>query len=557
MIGYEPLIAWSPDGKTLVPNLAEHVEVSPDSRVFAFRLRPGVKWSDGQPLTSDDFVFWYNDVALNKALSPHGPPRLFITEGSPARIEKISDLEFRYIFKSPAGLFRTQLASGMAPALVQPKHYAVQFHERYNKKDLTERMRSAGVSAWARLYGRMVGAQGSDAGLWTNPDLPTLNAWKIKTPYDGSATEVLAIRNPFYWKVDKAGNQLPYIDRMAFTIIGDPEVLKLMTMNGQMDFVYQPQNFGISDKPFFFDRRKFGNYHFIPLNADVSAAMVISINLLNADLVKRGVLGQKAVRIALSLAINRPRIIDIIYTGQGIPYQMAPRPESPFYNARMATQFTQYDPATANAILDKLGYRKRDADGFRLLPDGRQMRIVVDVRTDTKQQIDVLELIKRDWAEIGVNLYVNAMDSGLYLQRQRSNNYDAVSNVGAGGLYEMLNPRQYVPISDAALYGIGWSRWYAGDPRGDRPPLPTRLQFALYDQITNTPDPAIQTELFRRILTISADEFRLIGISLQSGGYAIASNRIANLPDTMIDSIIYPTPGPSNLSAWFIRSKSR
>jgi ABC-type transport system substrate-binding protein len=129
--------------------------------------------------------------------------------------------------------------------------------------------------------------------------------------------------------------------------------------------------------------------------------------------------------------------------------------------------------------------------------------------------------------------------------------------VGAGGLYEILNPRQYVSVNESALYGIGWARWYVNNASGQMPPFSTRLQLALFDKLNDTADPAVQADLFKRILAISADEFRLIGISLQSGGYAIASNRLGNVPDTMIDSTIYPTPGPANIPAWFIRSGAK
>jgi len=175
------------------------------------------------------------------------------------------------------------------------------------------------------------------------------------------------------------------------------------------------------------------------------------------------------------------------------------------------------------------------------------------VRTTTRQQIDALEIIKQNWADIGVDLYINSMDSSLYRQRQVSNDYDAVSNVGAGGLYEIINARQYLPVNESALYGIGWARWLQKTPGGVEPPPSVKRQFELYKQVSATVDPAEQQRLFRQILDIARDEFRIIGISLQSGSYAIVSNRMGNVPSSLIDSAIYPTPAPANISTWFVK----
>jgi peptide/nickel transport system substrate-binding protein len=175
------------------------------------------------------------------------------------------------------------------------------------------------------------------------------------------------------------------------------------------------------------------------------------------------------------------------------------------------------------------------------------------VRTDTTQQIDSLELMQGYWKDVGVDLQINVIDSALYRERQVANLYEAISNVGAGGLNEILNPRLYVPINDNALYAVPWSYWYTGDSRGIEPPEATKRQLALYDEALATADAAAQTELFRQVLDIARDEFRSFGISLLTGTYAIATNRMGNVPERMIDSAIYPTPAPLNLAQWYIK----
>jgi len=556
ILGYEPLVRFAPEGGTVVPNIATSWEVNPESTEFTFHLRQGMKWSDGEPVTADDIVFWYEDMALNIELFPGGPGGHMMNAGTAATLTKVDDLTVKFTFAAPYGLFLQQLASGNNQPPIAPRHYGEQFLPKYNEAGLPDLLKAAGAATWVELFNQKVGgATGSDFAKWLNPELPTLNAWTVTSPYDGASTQVVAKRNPFYWKVDTAENQLPYLDQVVFPIVGDPEVLKLMVMNGQVDFVYRPQNFTITDKPTFFDNQEAGQYHFIDLSADVSAAHALHLNLTVLDETKRALFTNKDFRIALSHALNRPELIDIIYVGQGEAYQVAPRPESAFYDETFAHQYTEYDPDKANQMLDALGLTERDGNGIRLMSNGQPLSIRVDVRTDTTQQVDSLELIQGYWKDVGIDLQVNVIDSALYRERQVANLYEAISNVGAGGLNELLNPRLYVPINDNALYAVPWSYWYNKDDRGIEPDAATVEQLRIYDEALATADVEKQAELFKQVIGIARDEFRSFGISLLTGTYAIATNRLGNVPDQMIDSAIYPTPAPLNLSTWYIKAQ--
>ncbi|ODT68576.1 MAG: hypothetical protein ABS75_20130 [Pelagibacterium sp. SCN 63-23] len=556
IIGYEPLVRFAPEGGNVVPNIASSWEVNEDSTEFTFHLREGMKWSDGAPVTADDIVFWYEDMALNTELYPGGPGGHMMNAGEPATLTKIDEYTVKFAFAAPYGLFIQQLASGNNQPPIAPRHYGEQFLPKYNDAGLPALVQAAGVATWIELFNQKVGGTtGSDFAKWLNPELPVLNAWQVTSPYDGSSTHVIAKRNPYYWKVDTAENQLPYLDQVTFPIVGDPEVLKLMVMNGQVDFVYRPQNFTITDKPTFFDNQEAGDYRFIDLSADVSAAHALHLNLTVQDEAKRELFTSKDFRIALSHALNRPELIDIIYVGQGEAFQVAPRPESAFYDEVYAHQYTEYDPGKANQMLDALGLTERDGNGIRLMSNGQPLAIRIDVRTDTTQQIDSLELIQGYWRDVGVDLQVNVIDSALYRERQVANLYEAISNVGAGGLNELLNPRLYVPINDNALYAVPWSYWYNGDSRGIEPNPATVEQLKLYDEALATADVEKQADLFKQVLAIARDEFRSFGISLLTGTYAIATNRMGNVPETMIDSAIYPTPAPLNLSTWYIKAQ--
>lgn len=555
VIGYEPLVRWAPEGGRVIPNVAESWEANDESTEFIFTLREGMRWSDGAPVTAHDVTFYANDMAQNTELFPGGPGGHLEVDGQPATVEAIDDLTVKFTFAAPYGLFIQQLANANNQATIAPRHYSEQFHPEY-ADDVDAKVAEAGLTSWVELFQQRVGGStGNSFAAWVNPELPSLHAWTVTQPYDGSSSQVIAKRNPYYWKVDTAENQLPYLDEVVFPIIGDTEVLKLMVMNGQIDFTYRPQNLTLADKAVFFDSMEAGRYHFIDLSPDVSATQAIHLNLTTTDANRSNLFNNKDFRIALSHAINRQEIIDIIYVGQGEPYQVAPRPESQFYDEVFAYQYTEFDPGLANQILDDIGVVERNSAGIRLFEDGTPISIQVDVRTDTTPQIDGLELVQRYWANVGVELRINVIDSALYRERQVGNLFEAISNVGAGGLNEMLNPRLYVPINDNALYGVPWSFWYNGDARGLEPDAATIEQLTLYDQFLATADEADQIQLFGQILDIARDEFRSFGISLITGTYAIAGDKMGNIPTTMIDSAIYPTPAPTNTSTWFVKAQ--
>ncbi len=554
-IGYERLLQWNRSWSAVEPHIAERFEASDDASTYTFYLREGMKWSDGEDFTADDILFWWEHVANNEELAPGGPGRTLVIAGEPAKVEKIDDYAVRFTFAAPYGQFPQQVAAGWSETMALPEHYARQFHKDTNPDGIDQLVADAGVDTWVDLFSQRVGGMGlQNIGAWANPERPTIYAWKVTTPYTGASTETVFERNPYYWKVDAEGNQLPYLDAMSFSVIQDAEVLKLKTLNGEMDFVYRPQIFGTNDKSLFFDGQEQGGYHLIDLVEDKSTAAVIHLNLTHQDPVKHQLFNDKDFRIALSHAINRQEIIDVVFVSQGEPYQVSPRPESPFFDDSFAKQYTEYDPDLANEMLDAAGYSERDGNGFRLGPDGNRIAFTVDVRTTNGEQIDVLELVQQHMKAVGIDMRPNVIDSAFYKERQLQNVQDAVSNVGAGGLGAMLNARLYVPINNNALYAIPWSDWYNNNEIGIEPPEQVKYQLSLYDQMLGSADAETQNALFSEIIDIAKEQFYHIGINLITPRYSVVSNRMGNVADSMPASFTYPTPGPQDTSHWFIRN---
>ncbi len=557
-IAYEHLVRWTPDWSGIEPNIASAYEANEDATEFIFHLREGMKWSDGEPFTADDIVFWWDHVATNSELNPGGPPSWMVTGGEPGDVEKVDDYTVRFTFKTPNGLFLQRLATPSgADATRYPQHYCQQFHREFNSDNLDALIQEAGANDWVNLFQlKCSGVPGTPYDArWQNGDLPTLNGWILTTPY-GAGTQVVAERNPYYWKVDPEGRQLPYIDKVVYEVGEDVEVLVLKALNGEIDM--QDRHIAtLANKAVFADNMEAGGYHFYDTIPSSMNTMIIALNLTHKDPVKREIYQNKDFRIGLSHAINRQEIIDVVYVGQGEPWQLAPRPTSPFYNERLAKQYTEYDVDLANEYLDKV-LPDQDANGMRLGPDGQPFSIAVDVTTTQQEWIDALELVKGYWAAVGIELQIKTMDRSLMYTRKDSNEHDAAVWGGDGGLDVILEPRWYFPFSSESLYAEAWQSWY-NNPTGEgaltppeEPPAGPKKQMELYDQLKATGDADKQAELMRQILEIAADEFYAIGISLPAPGYGIVRNNFHNVPESMPGSWLYPNPGPTNPEQYWI-----
>src|SRR4029453_8991068 len=120
------------------------------------------------------------------------------------------------------------------------KHYCSQFHPAYNKDDIAALAKQAGVQNWTELFIKKSAVEPDANTRCQNPDRPSMEPWVLKDPYVGGATLVTLVRNPYYHKVDTAGNQLPYIDNLRISVNADKQTLVLKAVNGEVD--YQDRN---------------------------------------------------------------------------------------------------------------------------------------------------------------------------------------------------------------------------------------------------------------------------------------------------------------------------
>ncbi len=554
-LGYENLVRWNKAWTGIVSNIAQSFVSSEDARTYTFRLRDGMKWSDGQPFTADDIVFWYEDIFLNPELSPVKPAWL-TSDGLPVVVEKIDDLTVVFRFDSPNGLFISSLAqvNGAEPTSY-PKHYLSQFLPKYNS-DIDALVAAEGVQSWTELFVKKFGTVGSidNMNRWQNPELPVLNAWVLTNRY-GDVSPVVAKRNPYYWKIDTDGNQLPYIDSIEYFVTDSADKMLELTLAGEIDM--QDRHIGNSALSVMANRAKlekgqtlggYGFFQTVPANMN---SMAISFNLNHRDPVLRQIFQTKDFRVAVSEAIDRQAIIDKFLGGVGEPYQLAPRPESPFYDQELAKQYTEYNPSDANRLLDAMGLGNRDGEGWRLRPDGQRLSFTMDSITEAEP----LEMIAANLAAVGVEMKVNApADRSTFYERKNANEHDAVVWPGDGGLDVIQEPRYYFPFSSESNYALEWAKAFYSPDATDGQALPeaVRNQQDLYRSIIATTDDARQAELMKEILKITKEQFYAIGVSLTGQTYGVVKNEFRNVPGVMPAGWVYPNPAPTNPCQYYI-----
>lgn len=545
-IGYENLMRWLPDASGIEPNIAESYEVNEEGTVFTFYIREGMRWSDGHPFTVDDIMFWYEDVVLNEDLSPAQPA--WLRSGDElVEVEKIDDYTVRFSFVEPHGFFLTFLAMAEGlPVTNYPRHYLEQFHARYNEDNLDELVRQNNFDTWAQLF--------ADRAAWAeNSERPVLFAWRPVLAVGESLTQFVAERNPYYWKVDEEGNQLPYIDRVVFDIISDHEAALLRALAGEMSMPFRVTS--AENRAVFFDNMERGDYRFVELIPANMNHAIISLNLAIEDPVKNEIFNNRDFRVGLSHAINRQEIIDLVLIGQGEPWQAAPYRNTPIFNEELAKQYTEFDLELANEYFERAGYTERDAEGFLLGPDGNRITILLEASAHNRGRLDIAEVLVPQLQEAGIDMQLRVLERSLAQERKESNLYEATIWTGQGGLTPLLNPNHYVPVeigfSDMA---VAWAQWYHGDPRGIEPPEEVQEHMALYDRIKMTPGEEEQNELGRELMRISQEMFYSIGVSAIAPDYQVIQNNFRNVPESYPDAWTFLTPGNTNPPQFFIEN---
>jgi peptide/nickel transport system substrate-binding protein len=525
--------------------------------VWTILLRKGARWSDGQPFTADDIVFWYKDVLLNKDLTPSVPTWIRNTDGSAAKVEKVDDYTVQFTYDRPATLFLSEVANQDGPdqayAMFLPAHYLKQFHPAYTPPaDLERLAQASSFKSWNQLFA-------AKAAPASNPDRPTMAAWM---PVTRVSDPVFTLRrNPYYIGVDTAGNQLPYIDEVRFTYFADQQALNLAAIAG--DFDMQARHIQMTNYPVLKDHEKDGKYRVLIWPTFGGSDAVVAFNLTyTADPVLGKLLATKDFRIALSYAINRDEIKESVFLGLGEARQAVPAPSHPYFPGKeVAEKYTQFDPDKANKMLDALGLTKRDANGVRLMENGKPLTIEINVVPAFGAWPDVGQLVAKNWQAVGVNAVVQIRERALAFNMRSANqlqteiwNEDTTAFPFTGGA--KLDPRN-APGQTLTLGPLYYKWLTSGGKEGVEPIEPLKRIMQLIDTARTVGHDG-QVKAAQELFTIWADnvfEIGTVGLTPMVQGVVVVNSKMHNVPATLGNDWPLRTPGNARTEQFFFATK--
>lgn len=437
--GHSPL-RWIDDGLGVAPGMAEKWSTNADNTVWTINFRKGLKWSDGQPVTVDDVLFWWNDITkATSADNPDGVPDFGQdAAGKLAKFAKVDDFTLTITYGTPSPLTAKRLAmwvnANIGPRWILPMHWAKQYVPKYNTaekdwKDFNTKVES-----------------------WTNPEMPTLNGW-IVTKYEAGKS-LTAERNPYYYVVDTEGNQLPYIDGEDWTNVQDAQVELLQVRQGSIDWVHF-HDFTLADISTLKDNEAAGGYKTLLWDSGSGTAMMYFWNYDHVDPKMRELYRTPEFKQAMSFALDRASIQKTVYYNTGILTTGTMSPKAFEFNFNADAQayfkkardvFAAYDPAKAKSLLDGIGM-KAGADGKRTYKDGSKLEVRIDIPADAgKECLDVLEIAKKNWEAIGLNIIINQVTPTAYGDQWHAGKLSIHTNWEVGdGPDHLLYPSWVVP----------------------------------------------------------------------------------------------------------------
>ncbi|MDC7233206.1 MAG: ABC transporter substrate-binding protein [Spirochaetales bacterium] len=549
MFNHEPLTRWCRDFTDEIPNIVESWEFNSDATECTYYLKKGIRWSDGEPYTANDFMFYWNDMVLDDLISITPSSYMRSADGQLMTVTMIDDYTIHFEFGEPKPLFNRYMTRGSRGSAIMsmPSHYLKQFHPRFtpgaNANELIDRHLSA----------------------FEYTDMPVLTAWVTKIYEPGQ--RIVAERNPYYWKVDPQGRQLPYIDTIVSDISNsESEIDLLRVINGDVDLNLRP-NFGnLNDIPVLRENAEKKDYRVIEYSrGDIGKGLIIP-KYANKDPMIRDMLFNQKFRQGISHAINRERVRQVVLKGFGKVQNFAlpgigpqfSSPEGREFAEEWPKAFTEYDIDLANNLLDEAGYVDLNGNGWRQYPDGSQIDLMIDVQQSSGGDTEAMaELVKQDWEAVGLMTSLNVIAGTLWAAR--SENADPVFSMREDGSASGLIiaeghwvPSLYEAWTLAPLAGL----WYQTNGERGFDPRGTFLDDINrnYTQAIISADEDQRNKLALEAAKIHVDEGPIL-LTLVGGipAFSAAKNNIKNIPnEASVGSWHLSFPGAINPEQFYL-----
>ena len=537
---YEQILRWPRNPQDPVgPGIAKAWEFSTDGTALTLHLRRGLKWSDGQPFTVDDIIFWWEDIELNPELTPAVHAE-WTVGGEPMTIEKVDESTLTLRFAQPNGLATRMLAFHGCQwplnferfGFFAPRHYLEQFHPKYN----------ASVTDYT-----LFNEKADDY----NPERPSLGAWRI-TAWSPGDNKIIATRNPYYWKVDPQGNQYPYIDELRLDLVESGEVINLKAANGEIDMQFRGMQ--IAKYPVLQENAEQGQYRLLRWPQATGGAHVFFPNQTIDDPNLRPLFQDKRFRQALSLGIDRDQINQVVHRGLGVPRAATLVPESPFYVPEVEQLHATYDVAQAEALLDEIGLVK-GADGVRTYPGGGPVEFVIEISETSGSRLDTVELVRQNWIALGLKPEIKTMERSLFWERAIGNQVQMAVWGMDRGLEPFVDPIYLLPFDNRSWWAPNWGVWYyESGAAGEEPPEDVRTTQVLFDEFKATVDSERQIEIGKQIVKLHAENVWMIGGVGMPPSIVVVKNNFRNVPEEAVTDWIFMSPGNLDPFTFFFKS---
>ncbi len=520
--GYARLVGYDRNLE-LAPDILESFEVQ-EGRIFTLRLRKGHRWSDGHPFTAEDFRYYWEDVANNKELSPAGPPRDLLVDGEPPKFEMLSDTVLRYTWHKPNPHFLPRQAGASPLFIYRPAHYLKPLHKKYSEKVRKAEADGTAKRRWSAVHNRADNLYESD-----NPDLPTLQPWMNTTR--PPADRFVAVRNPYFHRVDERGQQLPYIDRFVLAV-ADPKLIPAKTGAGEADL--QARDVHFNNYTFLKQGEKQNGYRTLLWRPGKGSHFALFPNLNTKDPVWRQLLRDVRFRRALSLGIDRSLVNQVLYFGLAIESNNTVLPQSPLFREAYRDRWARYDRKAAIQLLEEIGLKK-GRDGVRRLPDGRPLEIIVETAGESTEHSDVLELIRETWREVGIKVFTKPSQREAW--RNRIYSGETVMSVW-GGIENGLatpdtSPDELAPMSQTQLQWPKFGQYFeTGGKSGEPVDMPEVKELQrLYEVWMSATSRREREQAWHAMLALHAEQQFTIGVVSGVPQPVVARDTLMNVPE--------------------------
>ena len=523
---------------SIEPDQVKGYELSDDFMTFTMFLREGMKWSNGDDFTAEDFRF-KREMDLDEGIS---------TWGYSSQLESITavdDYTVRYDFRVPYPRVVLNMLHwrGSDWRAYAPSTWLKQWHIEYNP-NADAKAKEEGFDNWAAAF--------NDHYTFCCPakdiNKPTLHPWMWE---EQTTTVRIWERNPYYYAVDTALQQLPYIDRVVSETVNNA-TYKLRVIAGEADYA---QGLALTDYPLLKQNEASGNFTATLVEGQAGADVGYTFGVAHVDPVKRELFNNVDFNRAMSLAIDRDTINETVWLGQAVPRQATARNDVRFYKPEWgeAHPYARYDPDEANRILDSIGLDKRNADGVRLMANGEPLDLVLTFGVPGDGDSAgghpaglTHELVKEQWAAVGVNVQLNPLDNDSIRAAETEGTMDirAVSTSGIE-FYDFVSGNSSLMGAGHRGAGRYYAYWSAennssvsvqntdaSELPGEKPPpdfqrLYDMARVEMQSTLYGSPE---YMDVRTRIYDLHAEKLWTIGVVGQAPAPVVARNNLINVP---------------------------